>query len=59
LTVLLIEAGGSELDNDNIRVPLMVGSLTHSREDWAYYTVPQQHSNRAMNDQVNGNCHYH
>ena len=52
VNVLLIEAGGSELSNDNIRVPLHAGNLQLSNEDWAYYTVPQKHSHRAMNEQV-------
>jgi choline dehydrogenase-like flavoprotein len=52
VNVLLIEAGGSELSNDNIRVPLYAASLQMSNEDWAYYTVPQKHSQWAMNEQV-------
>ncbi|VDH99913.1 choline dehydrogenase [Mytilus galloprovincialis] len=51
VSVLLLETGGSELNNDNIRVPLKVGSLQMSNEDWAYYTVPQKYSHRAMVDQ--------
>lgn len=50
--VLLIEAGGSDLNNGNIRIPLHAASLQLSYEDWAYYTVPQKHSQRAMNEQV-------
>jgi len=52
VNVLLIEAGGSELNNDNIRIPLHAASLQMSNEDWAYYTVPQKHSQWAMNEQV-------
>ena len=52
VNVLLIEAGGSELSNDNIRVPLYAASLQMSNEDWGYYTVPQKHSQQAMNEQV-------
>ena len=52
VNVLLLEAGGSELSNDNIRVPLYAASLQMSNEDWAYYTVPQKHSQWAMNEQV-------
>ena len=51
IKVLLIEAGGSDLNNANIRIPLHVASLQLSYEDWAYYTVPQKHSQRAMNEQ--------
>ncbi|CAC5386015.1 unnamed protein product [Mytilus coruscus] len=51
VSVLLLETGGSELNNDNIRVPLKVGSLQLSNEDWAYFTVPQKYSHRAMVDQ--------
>ena len=50
--MLLIEAGGSDLNNANIRIPLHAASLQLSYEDWAYYTVPQKHSQRAMNEQV-------
>lgn len=52
VSVLLVEAGGSELNNDNIRVPLMVGALQGSNEDWGYYSIPQKYSHKAMNDQV-------
>ncbi|XP_052094090.1 glucose dehydrogenase [FAD, quinone]-like isoform X1 [Mytilus californianus] len=51
VSVLLLETGGSELNNDNIRVPLKVGSLQLSNEDWAYFTIPQKYSHRAMVDQ--------
>ncbi|CAC5386016.1 unnamed protein product [Mytilus coruscus] len=51
VSVLLLETGGSELNNDNIRVPLRVGSLQLSNEDWAYFTVPQKYSHQAMVDQ--------
>ena len=50
--MLLIEAGGSDLNNANIRIPLHAASLQLSYEDWAYYTVPQKHSQLAMNEQV-------
>lgn len=52
VSVLLIEAGGSELSNDNIRVPIKQGKLQKSNEDWVYYSTPQKHSQLAMNDQV-------
>jgi choline dehydrogenase len=52
VTVLLIEAGGSELSNDNIRVPIKQGKLQKSNEDWVYYSTPQKHRQLAMNDQV-------
>ncbi|CAG2190384.1 unnamed protein product [Mytilus edulis] len=52
VSVLLLETGGSELNNDNIRVPLKVGSLQLSNEDWACDTVPQKCSHRSMVDQV-------
>ncbi|XP_063420605.1 oxygen-dependent choline dehydrogenase-like [Mytilus trossulus] len=51
VSVLVLETGGSELNNDNIRVPLQVGSLQMSNEDWAYFTVPQKYSHRTMIDQ--------
>ena len=52
-TVLLLEAGGSDIGNDFLRTPYMVGGVFRSKEDWLYHTVPQRHSSKAMKDQVN------
>ncbi|XP_063442161.1 uncharacterized protein LOC134722470 [Mytilus trossulus] len=51
VTVLLIEAGGSEYGNDNIKIPLIGGGLQKSSADWNYQTLPQKNSHFAMNEQ--------
>ncbi|CAC5396732.1 Oxygen-dependent choline dehydrogenase [Mytilus coruscus] len=51
ITVLLLEAGGSEYGNDNIRIPLIGGGLQKSSADWNYHTLPQKNSHFAMNEQ--------
>ncbi|XP_076109497.1 glucose dehydrogenase [FAD, quinone]-like [Mytilus galloprovincialis] len=50
VTVLLIEAGGSEYGNDNIKIPLIGGGLQKSSADWNYQTLPQKNSHFAMNE---------
>ncbi|XP_076078477.1 glucose dehydrogenase [FAD, quinone]-like isoform X2 [Mytilus galloprovincialis] len=51
VTVLLLEAGGSELDHDYIKVPLATSLLQKTDIDWSYYTVPQKASCKAMKEQ--------
>ncbi|XP_063405240.1 oxygen-dependent choline dehydrogenase-like [Mytilus trossulus] len=51
VTVLLLEAGGSELDHDYIKVPLATPLLQKTDIDWSYYTVPQKASCKAMKEQ--------
>jgi len=53
VSVLLIEAGGSELDDDNFRIPLHASIPQKPKADWTYYTVPQHNSHLGMNNQVN------
>lgn len=53
VSVLLIEAGGSELDDDNFRIPLHASIPQKTKSDWTYYTVPQKNSHLSMNNQVN------
>jgi len=53
VSVLLIEAGGSELDDDNFRIPLHASIPQKTKADWTYYTVPQHNSHLGMNNQVN------
>ena len=53
VSVLLIEAGGSELDDDNFRIPLNALITLKTKADWTYYTVPQHNSHLGMNNQVN------
>lgn len=49
LTVLLLEAGGSETVSSN--TPGMQDTLPGSMMDWKIHSVPQNHSCQAMNDQ--------
>ena len=52
VSVLLIEAGGSEDVNFNISVPLASGLVQLSEQDWKFQTVPQKNACLAMADQV-------
>lgn len=52
VSVLLLEAGGSELDNPMIDVPFLAPALQLSKQDWQYYTVPQTNSSLSLNKQV-------
>lgn len=52
VNILLIEAGGSELESDTFRVPLKASIAQKTKYDWAYYTVPQKNSQKGMNEQV-------
>lgn len=51
VNILLVEAGGSELESDTFRVPLKASLAQKTKHDWAYYTVPQKHSQKGMNEQ--------
>ncbi|CAC5396991.1 unnamed protein product [Mytilus coruscus] len=50
--VLLLEAGGSDLENDLTKIPLLWSALSNSNLDWKYKTIPQTHSHFANKDQV-------
>ena len=52
VSVLLIEAGGSELENDNFRVPIYASSVQRTKADWEYFTAPQKNAQLGMNEQV-------
>ena len=52
VSVLLLEAGRTELDNPLIDVPFWTPTLQHSNQDWQYYTVPQTNSSLSLNKQV-------
>ena len=52
VSVLLLEAGRTELDNPLIDVPFWTPALQHSNQDWQYYTVPQTNSSLSLNKQV-------
>jgi choline dehydrogenase-like flavoprotein len=51
-SVLILEAGGSELENVNISVPFASGTVQLSKEDWMFRTVPQKKACLAMRDKV-------
>ncbi|KAL4238444.1 hypothetical protein ACF0H5_003152 [Mactra antiquata] len=48
--VLLFEAGGHYDENEDIRVPVMWGSLQQTQQDWQYFTEPQKQSFQGLND---------
>ncbi|CAG5116088.1 unnamed protein product [Candidula unifasciata] len=47
-TVLLLEAGDSDLGQPELYTPTRVSELFLSRFDWAYYTEPQKHSSLGL-----------
>ncbi|XP_048768060.1 glucose dehydrogenase [FAD, quinone]-like [Ostrea edulis] len=49
-SVLILEAGGSELENINISIPLAAGGVQLSKEDWMFRSVPQKKACLAMRD---------
>jgi choline dehydrogenase-like flavoprotein len=51
-TVLLLEAGTSELSNPYINIPLASPEIQLTEHDWAFRTVPQQNACLAMVNQV-------
>ncbi|XP_052074007.1 glucose dehydrogenase [FAD, quinone]-like [Mytilus californianus] len=50
--VLLLEAGGSDLENDETKIPLLWSALSNSNLDWKFKTIPQTHSHFANKDKV-------
>ncbi|VDI62882.1 Hypothetical predicted protein [Mytilus galloprovincialis] len=53
VSVLLLEAGGSDLENEQTQIPLTAGNLLRSKYDWNFKTVPQKHSHKALNNREN------
>ncbi|XP_076078478.1 glucose dehydrogenase [FAD, quinone]-like [Mytilus galloprovincialis] len=51
VTVLLVEAGGSEFEYDYIPIPLAAPLLQQTDIDWSFYTAPQQAAFKAMKEQ--------
>ncbi|XP_061193348.1 L-sorbose 1-dehydrogenase-like [Saccostrea echinata] len=43
-SVLIIEAGGSENENEMMHIPVASGSLQNTKQDWAFRTVPQKNA---------------
>ncbi|XP_063417011.1 oxygen-dependent choline dehydrogenase-like [Mytilus trossulus] len=50
--VLLLEAGGTDLNDERTQIPLMWFFLKGTAMDWGYWTVPQKFSHRAMKNEV-------
>uniref|UniRef100_A0A8W8J5B5 Glucose-methanol-choline oxidoreductase N-terminal domain-containing protein n=1 Tax=Magallana gigas TaxID=29159 RepID=A0A8W8J5B5_MAGGI len=50
-TVLIVEAGGSEEENEVMHIPALPGLLQNTKQDWAFRTVPQKKSCQGLNDQ--------
>ncbi|KAL5020099.1 hypothetical protein ScPMuIL_002991 [Solemya velum] len=51
-TVLLLEAGGDNIDNPQVSVPANLDANMFQEIDWGYRTEPQRHSHKAYIDQV-------
>ncbi|XP_072042315.1 uncharacterized GMC-type oxidoreductase Mb1310-like [Amphiura filiformis] len=49
-TVLLLEAGPSDVEYPNIAIPAMVATLQQTDIDWNFKTVPQKHAAQAYTD---------
>ncbi|XP_063447860.1 glucose dehydrogenase [FAD, quinone]-like [Mytilus trossulus] len=50
--VLLLEAGGSHIENDLTKIPLLWSALSNSNLDWKYKTIEQKHALFAFKDEV-------
>ena len=50
VSVLLIEAGGLELDHDIFQIPLHASIPQKTKANWTYYTLPQRNSHLGMNN---------
>jgi len=53
-TVLLLEAGEEELEMHMAKIPASAFELQRSRFDWGFLTVPQRHSCKGLENQVQG-----
>jgi choline dehydrogenase-like flavoprotein len=52
VTVLLLEAGGYELDNPDVNRPSDPDKTVMTDYDWGYRTVPQKHAELGFKEQV-------
>ncbi|XP_052074006.1 glucose dehydrogenase [FAD, quinone]-like [Mytilus californianus] len=50
--ILLLEAGGSDIDDDLTKIPLLWSAFSNSNLDWKFKTIPQMHSHFANKDKV-------
>ncbi|XP_052699727.1 alcohol dehydrogenase [acceptor]-like [Crassostrea angulata] len=51
VSVLILEAGGSEQENPNISIPVASPTLPLSKQDWQFKSVPQKKACLALRDQ--------
>ncbi|XP_019924634.3 glucose dehydrogenase [FAD, quinone] isoform X3 [Magallana gigas] len=51
VSVLILEAGGSEQENPNISIPIASPTLPLSKQDWQFKSVPQKKACLALRDQ--------
>lgn len=51
-SVLFVEAGRSDLENENVPVPAYAANIQLTQDDWNYFSVPQQRTGLAMNNRV-------
>ena len=51
-SVLLIEAGRSDLENENVPIPGYAGNIQLTQDDWNYFTVRQRRTGYGMNGRV-------
>ncbi|XP_062603375.1 alcohol dehydrogenase [acceptor]-like [Saccostrea cucullata] len=49
-SVLIVEAGGSENENDIMHIPITAGGLQKTKQDWAFRTVPQKNALKGLKD---------
>lgn len=52
VSVLLLEAGGSDIENELTQIPLLFSMVYGSKQDWGFKTVPQKHALFGLNEQV-------
>jgi len=43
-SVLVLEAGGDPVDDQNVNIPILADSVRGTQFDWQHHTVPQQHA---------------
>lgn len=51
-TVLIVEAGGSEEENEVMHIPVALAELINSKQDWAFKTIPQEKSSIGLKEEV-------
>ncbi|CAG2210144.1 unnamed protein product [Mytilus edulis] len=51
ISVLLVEAGGSEYGNEDISTPIKAAAVENTKNDWSFYTVSQKYSHQMKQDQ--------